>query len=77
MPQKQQRLKSMTETLAVENMTDTDVENLKAAIEALKNEFYKISEKLYQQNQQAQGGEAQQGAGGADSDVVDGDYKEM
>ena len=71
------KLKSMTETLAVENMTDTDVENLKAAIEALKNEFYKISEKLYQQNQQAQGGEAQQGAGGADSDVVDGDYKEM
>ena len=71
------KLKSMTETLAVENMTDTDVENLKAAIEALKNEFYKISEKLYQQNQQAQGADTQQGAGGADSDVVDGDYKEM
>lgn len=72
------KLKSMTETLSVENMTETDVDNLKAAVEALKNEFYKISEKLYQQTQQAQGGDAQaNGGGNADSDVVDGDYKEM
>ncbi|MBQ2753458.1 MAG: molecular chaperone DnaK [Firmicutes bacterium] len=67
------KLKSMTETLAVDTMTETDVENLKAATEALKEEFYKISEKLYQQAQ------AQGGAEGAapDSDVVDGDYKEV
>ncbi|MBE6008028.1 MAG: molecular chaperone DnaK [Lachnospiraceae bacterium] len=66
------KLKSMTETLAVDTMTETDVENLKAATEALKEEFYKISEKLYQQAQ------AQEGAQGApDSDVVDGDYKEV
>ena len=67
------KLKSMTETLAVDTMTETDVENLKAATEALKEEFYKISEKLYQQAQ------AQGGAEGTapDSDVVDGDYKEV
>ena len=58
----------------VDTMTDADVENLKAAIEALKQEFYKISEKLYQQ-QQAQGGA--QGGTQSGPDVVDGDAKEM
>ncbi len=67
------KLKSMTETLAVDTMTETDVENLKAATEALKEEFYKVSEKLYQQTQAAEGG-AQPNP---NDDVVDGDYKEM
>ena len=46
---------------------------VKAATESLKQEFYKLSEKLYQQAQAAQGEAAQ----GGDSDVVDGDGKEI
>lgn len=59
--------------MAPETMTDTDTENVKAATESLKQEFYKLSEKLYQQAQAAQGEAAQ----GGDSDVVDGDGKEI
>ncbi len=66
-------LKDTIKDIQVENMTDTDVENIKSATEALKQEFYKISEKLYQQAQAAQG-EAPQGG---DSDVVDGEGKEL
>ena len=69
------KLKSLSEGMHVDTMTDADVESLKSATEALKQEFYKISEKLYQQ-QQAQAG-AQGGAAGAGPDVVDGDAKEM
>ena len=68
------KLKGVAEGMNVDTMTDADVENLKAAIEALKQEFYKISEKLYQQ-QQAQGGT--QGSTQSGPDVVDGDAKEM
>ena len=68
------KLKGVAEGMNIDTMTDADVENLKAAVEALKQEFYKISEKLYQQ-QQAQGG-AQDGTQSG-PDVVDGDAKEM
>ena len=68
------KLKGVAEGMNVDTMTDADVENLKSAIEALKQEFYKISEKLYQQ-QQAQGGA--QGGTQSGPDVVDGDAKEM
>ncbi len=68
------KLKGIAEGMNVDTMTDADVENLKSAIEALKQEFYKISEKLYQQ-QQAQGGA--QGSTQSGPDVVDGDAKEM
>ena len=68
------KLKGVAEGMNVDTMTDADVENLKSAIEALKQEFYKISEKLYQQ-QQAQGGA--QGSTQSGPDVVDGDAKEM
>ena len=66
-------LKDTVKDIQVENMTDADVENIKSATEALKQEFYKISEKLYQQAQAAQGEAAQ----GGDSDVVDGEGKEL
>lgn len=66
------KLKSLAESMNADTMTDADVTSLKEATEALTQEFYKISEKLYQQNQ-AQGGEAPQG----NPDVVDGDAKEM
>lgn len=68
------KLKGIAEGMNVDTMTDADVENLKAAVEALKQEFYKISEKLYQQ-QQAQGGTQDGTQSGPD--VVDGDAKEM
>ena len=67
-------LKDTVKDIQVENMTDADVENIKSATEALKQEFYKISEKLYQQAQTAQGETAQ---GGNDADVVDGEGKEL
>ena len=67
------KLKDTVKDLAPETMTDTDTENVKAATESLKQEFYKLSEKLYQQAQAAQGEAAQ----GGDSDVVDGDGKDI
>ena len=66
------KLKGLVEGMNVETMTDSDVESLKTATESLTQEFYKISEKLYQQNQ-GQEGEAPQG----DPNVVDGDATEM
>ena len=67
------KLKDTVKDLAPETMTDTDTENVKAATESLKQEFSKLSDQLYQQAQAAQGEAAQ----GGDSDVVDGDGKEI
>ena len=55
-----------------ETMTEADTENVKAATESLKQEFYKLSEKLYAQAQAAQGGNPNEGP-----DVVDVDGKEI
>ncbi len=66
-------LKDLVKDMQPETMTETDVENVKSATEALTQEFYKISEKLYQQAQ-AQGGDAAQGG---DPNVVDGEGKEL
>ena len=70
------KLKDLVKDMNAETMTETDVANVKAATEALTQEFYKISEKLYQQAQAAQGGDAPQD-GGNDGDVVDGEGKEL
>ncbi len=70
------KLKDLVKDMNAETMTETDVANVKAATEALTQEFYKISEKLYQQAQAAQGGDATQN-GGSDTDVVDGEGKEL
>ena len=67
-------LKDTIKDMQPETMTETDVANVKSATEALTQEFYKISEKLYQQAQQAQGGD---GATGGDPNVVDGEGKEL
>lgn len=67
------KLKDTIKDLNVETMTSADVENVKAATEALTQEFYKISEKLYQQAQTAQGETAPSG----DPNVVDGEGKEL
>ncbi|MDD3393298.1 MAG: molecular chaperone DnaK [Clostridia bacterium] len=67
------KLKDTVKDMNPETMTEADVENLKAATEALTQEFYKISEKMYQQAQAAQG----ENPNGADSNVVDGEGKEL
>ena len=67
-------LKDTVKYMQTETMTETDVANVKSATEALTQEFYKISEKLYQQAQAAQGGDA---ANGGDPNVVDGEGKEL
>ena len=67
-------LKDTVKDMQPETMTKTDVANVKSATEALTQEFYKISEKLYQQAQAAQGGDA---ANGGDPNVVDGEGKEL
>ena len=70
------QLKSLSEGMNVETMTENDVANLKSATDALTQEFYKISEKLYQQTQ-GQNGQAGSNGQGAGPDVVDGDGKEI
>ncbi|AMJ42126.1 molecular chaperone DnaK [Anaerotignum propionicum] len=67
------KLKDTAKDMNAETMTEADVERLKAATEALTQEFYKISEKLYQQAQAAQGADPN----GADPNVVDGEGKEL
>lgn len=61
----------------VETMTDAEMEELKAATEALRNEFYKLSEKLYQQAQPEAGAEADASQSQSGPDVVDGEGKEL
>ena len=68
-------VKDMIKDLSADTMTETDVENVKAATEALTQEFYKVSEKLYQQAQEAQGAQGEDA--GSDSNVVDGEGKEL
>ena len=68
------KLKDAVKDMTPETMTEADTENVKAATESLKQEFYKLSEKLYQQAQAAQGGADMNGAG---PDVVDGEGKEL
>ncbi len=66
-------------------MSDADIDELKAGKERLMNAAQKVFEKVYQQAQAAQGATGQAGpgpdqnAGGAGSadDVVDGDYREV
>ncbi|WP_317854081.1 molecular chaperone DnaK [Chakrabartyella piscis] len=65
------KLKDLVKDMNPETMTETDVENVKAGIETLTQEFYKISEKLYAQAQDAQGTQP------GDDGVVDVDGTEI
>ncbi|MDR1532658.1 MAG: molecular chaperone DnaK [Clostridiales bacterium] len=67
-------LKRVVESTSIDNLSDSDVENLKAATEKLTAVFHEVSTKLYQQADAGAGG--QQAEPGPD-DVVDGDYKEV
>ena len=65
-------LKDLVKDMTVETMTDEDVEKVKTATETLTSEFYKVSEKLYQQAQAAGAAEAPND----NPDVVDGEFTE-
>ena len=67
------KLKVAVKDMTPETMTEADTESVKAATESLKQEFYKLSEKLYQQAQAAQGGNPN----GDGPDVVDVDGTEI
>ena len=67
------KLKDAVKDMTPETMTEADTESVKAATESLKQEFYKLSEKLYQQAQAAQGGNPN----GDGPDVVDVDGTEI
>ncbi len=81
-----QSLKDLIAKCGDNELTDGQINDLKAGKEKLMNSAQKLFEKMYQQQaaQQGQGG-AQGGpqpgpnpnAGGADDDVVDGDYREV
>lgn len=83
------KVKAILERTQPESMSDADIDELKAAKEALMTSAQQVFAKVYEQAQQAAGG-AQQGAGpdmgaaageaptdnGGD-DVVDGDFREL
>ena len=79
-------VKAILERTKDHEMSDSDVDELKAAKEKLANSAQSLFTKMYENMQQAQGGAAgpdMGGAAGADSgsasedDVIDGDYREV
>ncbi|HHW66693.1 MAG: molecular chaperone DnaK [Epulopiscium sp.] len=72
------KLKDLLAKTNVENMSDSDITELKKAKEDLTNVFYEISTKLYQQQAPGAGPDSNpQGANPSNDDVVDADYKEL
>ena len=76
------KLKKDAENFLGEEVTDAQIEELKAGKEKLMNSAQKLFAKMYEQTQGAgaQGAGPDmgaQGAGNANDDVVDGDYKEV
>ena len=87
------KVKAILERTTPENMSDADVDELKAAKESLMNNAQQVFAKVYEQAQQAAGGAqgagpdmggaagAGTGAGAAQDnsgdDVVDGDFREL
>ena len=77
-------LKDLVEATKDQDMTDAQVEDLKAKKDKLMTSAQNLFTKMYeaaaqaqQAAQGAQGADANQGAGTANDDVVDGDYKEV
>ena len=79
-------VKAILERTKDQEMSDSDVDELKAAKEKLTNSAQSLFTKMYENMQQAQGGAAgpdMGGTAGADSssapedDVIDGDYREV
>ncbi len=73
-------LKEAINRAPLEDMTDAQVEDIKAGREKLMNSAQALFAKVYEQAQSQAGAGPDMGAAGAsyqDSDVVDGDYKEV
>ncbi len=76
-------LKAIIERTSPETMTDSDVDEIKAAKEKLMNSAQTLFAKLYEQSQQGAAGPDMSGASGnadytqPDDDVVDGEYREV
>ena len=84
------KVKAILERTQAESMSDADIDELKAAKEALMTSAQQVFAKVYEQAQQAAGGAQGAGpdmgaaAGGAGAepdnsgeDVVDGDFREL
>ncbi|MEG0014719.1 MAG: Hsp70 family protein, partial [Cellulosilyticaceae bacterium] len=70
------KLKEINEKVNLDNISDEEVESLKAAKEELTNVFYAISEKIYSQAA-PEGADMGAGTGSApNDDVIDADFKE-
>ena len=79
-------VKGILERTKDQEMSDSDVDELKAAKEKLMNSAQSLFTQMYENMQQAQGGAAgpdmggaadTQGASGPDDDVIDGDFREV
>ena len=75
-------VKSILERTKDQELSDSDVDELKAAKEKLTNSAQSLFTKMYENMQQAQGGAAGPDMGGAgsaapDDDVIDGDFREV
>ena len=76
-------LKEAINRAPIDQMTDAQVEDIKAGKEKLMQSAQKLFAKVYEQAQAAQGGaqaggaQTDRGSAGYGDDVVDGDYKEV
>ena len=79
-------VKAILDRIKDQEMSDSDVDELKAAKEKLMNSAQSLFTKMYENIQQAQGGQAGPDMGGAadagtgsapDDDVIDGDFREV
>ncbi len=79
-------VKAILERTRDQEMSDSDLDELKAAKEKLTNSAQTLFTKMYENMQQAQGGQAGPDMGGAagtdgssapDDDVIDGDFREI
>lgn len=78
-------VKAILERTKDQEMSDSDIDELKAAKEKLTNSAQALFTKMYENMQQAQGGAAGPDMGGAasagsaapDDDVIDGDFREV
>ena len=79
-------VKAVLDRTKDQEMSDSDVDELKAAKEKLMNSAQSLFTKMYENMQQAQGGGAGPDIGGAagadsasapDDDVIDGDFREV
>ena len=76
-------LKELLEKTDAENMSDSDIDEIKAAKEKLMNGAQQLFTKMYESMQAEQGaagpdmGAAQDAGAANDDDVVDGSYREV